>query len=101
MEDANEYRTVQIFLSDDGVHDVQVSTEDSEKIRCTCPRFILSKRCAHVKFVKTEMDKNEGHYVIPIDEEDAPSEEEVMEAIKDPKTFRDFLIRYAEIEVVD
>lgn len=97
----DEYRTVQIFLSDEGVHDVQISTEDSSKMHCNCPRFLLSKRCPHVKFVKERMKETDGHYTIPIDEEDAPSEEEIMESIKTPEQFRQFLIKYATIEVVD
>jgi hypothetical protein len=47
------------------------------------------------------MEETDGHYTIPIDEEDAPSEEEIMESIKTPEQFREFLIKYATIEVVD
>jgi hypothetical protein len=96
-----EWRTIQIFLSNQGVHDVEANTEDSKMLRCNCPHFLRSGRCKHAKFVKDKMEASDGHYSIEMNENDAPPEDVVLEAIKDPKSFRELLVRYADIEVID
>jgi hypothetical protein len=97
----DDWRTLQIFLSNQGVHDVEGNTEDSKMLRCNCPHFSRSGRCKHVKFVKDKMEASDGHYSIEMNENDAPPEDVVLEAIKNAKSFRALLVRYADIEVID
>lgn len=93
------WRTVQVFLEPDGVVEVEVDQENPTKARCTCPGFARSARCKHVKYVKEYMEKNDGHYSIniPVDVD----EEEAIQAMRNPNAFRDFIIKYAKVEVID
>lgn len=93
-----DWRTVQLFLSDDGVAEVQVDSDNHAKVRCTCPSFQNSARCKHSRYVKNAMAANEGHYAILIPEE--VSEEEALAAMDDSEAFRQFVIRHARVEVL-
>jgi hypothetical protein len=90
----HDWRTIQLFLGEDGVAEVEVDSLNPINIRCTCPKA----RCAHVKFVKKEMQGNHGQYTvsIPVEVEDGVAEE----AMTDAKSFRDFIIRYGKVEVI-
>jgi hypothetical protein len=94
-----DWRTIQIFLSDDFVCEVQVDTDNHKKMRCSCPIFSRVGRCKHVRFVKNAAENNSGHYSIMVTGDDA-TEEAVIEASKDSKKFRDFIIKHAVIEVL-
>jgi predicted nucleic acid-binding Zn finger protein len=94
-----DWRTIQMFLSEDFVCEVQVDVDNHKKMRCSCPNFLRGGRCKHVRFVRNASDANNGHYSITVAGEDA-TEELVREAAKDSKSFRDFIIKYAVIEVL-
>jgi len=94
-----EWRTVQMFLSPDGVFEVEIDAENSKKVRCTCPAFQRSARCQHAKYVKKYMAENEGHYSIHIPED--VEDEEAFAAMADPKLFREFVLKHGKVEVID
>lgn len=93
------WRTVQMFLDEEGVYEVEIDQDDPTKVRCTCPSFSKSSKCKHVKHVKEVMSANAGHYSIniPVDID----ETEAFDAITDPDLFRNFVIKYAKVEVID
>jgi len=93
------WRTVQVFLEDYGVIEVEVDQENNQKARCTCPGFMRAGRCKHTKHVKDVMAENDGHYSIhiPVDVDEA----EAIRALRDPELFRDFVIKYGKVEVID
>lgn len=95
-----EWRTVQIFLepSNLNIYEVEIDKENATKIRCNCRTFSSSKSCKHSHFVKKSMERNNGHYAIQIPA-DIP-DELATESMEDAKLFRDFIIKYAKIEVV-
>jgi transposase len=93
------WRTVQVFLEDYGVIEVEVDQENPTKARCTCPGFERTARCKHVKHVKESMEENEGHYSIYIPVE--VDEQEAFKAMSDPTLFRDFIIKYGKVAVID
>lgn len=95
----NDWRTVQIFLNKNFVSEVEVHTADNAKVRCNCPTFEKVKRCNHVKFVKTNMQGNKGHYTVHIPEE--VDEELIALALTDSELFRQFIIDYGKVEVID
>ena len=95
----NDWRTVQIFLDKNFVSEVEVNSANNVQVRCTCPSFGKVKRCNHVKFVKTKMLGNDGHYSIHIPEE--VDEELVTLALSDAEMFRQFIIDYGKVEVID
>jgi hypothetical protein len=94
-----EWRTVQLFLEVDGVCEVEIDADNNTKVRCTCKSFSTVARCKHVKHVKKSMSENNGHYSISIPEN--VDEEEAFAAMGDTKLFRDFIIKYGKVEVLD
>lgn len=96
---AIDWRTIQIFLSSDGVCEVEADAQDYAKMRCSCSSFKPSKRCKHTKFVKQKIKENGGSYsiVIPSDLED----EDMEQAIKTSEGFRNLIIHHAKVEVLE
>lgn len=93
-----DWRTIQIFLSDDGVHEVEMVMTDTRKMRCTCPVYKQGKRCKHIRYIRAKMQENDGDYSVMIPE--TLTEEEIETAILSPDTFRQFLVKYSKIEVI-
>jgi hypothetical protein len=93
--DEIEWRTIQFFISEDGVCEVLVDSDDPTNLRCTCPAA-TNNRCKHIRFIKDKTRQFGGHYTIKIPAE--ISEEEAILAVEDPSTFRDFLIKYGRPE---
>jgi hypothetical protein len=102
MKDLNmdiKWRTVQFFLGEEGVSEVEVDSENTSKTRCSCRSFQMTARCKHVKFVKGRMEDSEGHYNIVIPE-DVPDSAAVL-AVQTPEAFRTFIMKYGKVEVID
>lgn len=93
----DNWQVVQLFLSDTGVHEVEMHLS-SEKLRCSCPGFPSRSACKHVKFVQTKKNRNGGIY--PIDVSNRASKMDTAIASKDPKLFRELLINHGKIEVL-
>ena len=93
------WRTAQLFISSQaaGVFEVDVNTETKD-LRCSCPVWKKTDACKHVSFVKRRISLNGGHYSIQIPYE--IPEEMAMEANDSPEKFREFVIKYAKIEVL-
>lgn len=93
------WRTVQVFLSSAaaGIFEVEVDI-DSKDMRCTCPVWKKSNVCKHTRFVKDRMVYNKGQYSILVPNE--VPEESALEANTDSKKFREFVLKYAKIEVL-
>ena len=92
-----EWRTVQIYLSDNGVCEVEVDTS-SAGLRCTCPNFDSKGTCKHVRMVNTKMKTNGGIY--PVHISNRATKEETEKANESYIQFRNFVIRYGKIEVI-
>lgn len=93
------WRTVQLFLDPDGIAEVEVDADKNSRVRCTCVSFSRVARCKHVKFVKEKMSGNDGHYAIQIPVH--IDEFEAVQAIKTSEGFRNFVLKYGKIEVID
>lgn len=94
----NDWRTVQLFLGDNGISEVEVNQHHKNQVRCTCAAFKLQSRCPHTKRVKKEMQANDGHYTVHIPVE--LDEAELVEAMETAEAFREFIIRYGKVEVL-
>lgn len=92
-----KWRTIQFFISENGVCEVQSDDSSSKKLRCTCKDFSILARCKHVKFVKERIGES-GVFTVKL-AEDIDSEN-VIAAMNDPELFREFLIHHAKIEVL-
>lgn len=91
------WRTVQLFLSPTGVYEVQLRPNDTTA-KCSCPSYKLHEACKHTRFVKARMDENDGQYAILVPD-DVP-EEVTDQANKSAESFRDFILKYARVEVL-
>jgi hypothetical protein len=93
------WRTVQLFISAQaaGIFEVEVDTE-TKKLRCNCPKWKKTFNCKHVRFVEDRMYMNSGHYSILIPEE--IPEELALDASDTAEKFREFVVKYAKIEVL-
>lgn len=89
-----DWRTVQLFLGDNGVCEVEVDSNKPSNIRCNCG----TSRCAHVKHVRKIMDENEGHYTISVPAE--IDEMEALVAMSSAEEFRNFIVKYGKVEVL-
>lgn len=94
-----KWRTVQFFMSLEGIAEVEVDADNPQKVRCSCSNFGNSGRCKHSKFIKKQMDENDGHYNIQIPAN--VSDEEAIAAMGDTAAFRNFIMKYAKVEVID
>lgn len=94
----SEWRTVQLFLSEEGIAEVEVDSLRPNTARCTCSKFATKSKCAHIKHVKEIMSTNNGHYTvhIPVEIEDNEAEEAMLTA----EAFRNFIIKYGKVEVI-
>jgi hypothetical protein len=95
---SSAWRTVQQFISAQGagIFEVEVET-DTKDVRCTCPVFSKKGSCKHIQFVNDKI-KYTGHYSIMVPNE--VPEEMAVEASTDPAKFREFVVKYAKIEVL-
>jgi hypothetical protein len=95
---SSPWRIVQQFISEQavGVFEVEVNTETKET-KCNCPVFEKRGSCKHTQFVNFRI-RNTGHYSILIPNE--VPEEMAAEANDDPKKFREFIVKYAKVEVL-
>ena len=96
----SEWRTVQIFLDETmaGVFEVQVSSHNSKKLICSCNDYSTSAKCRHVRYVKTAMDNNNGHYAIQIPASAADDGE--IESINTAEDWRNFVVKHAKVIVL-
>jgi hypothetical protein len=92
------WRTLQFFISSQGVCEVQSDDTSTKKLRCTCREFNLLARCKHVKFVKERIGDS-GVFTVKLSED--TDDENVTAAMHDPELFRNFLIHHAKIEVIE
>ena len=92
-----EWQVTQIFLSDTGVHNVEINLETA-RLRCDCPGSSSRTRCKHTSFVQNKMLANNGIY--PVEVSNKASREESSIAKEDPENFRQFLIKYGRVEVL-
>ena len=94
----NTWRTVQLFLDDNGISEVEVNPVEKKSVRCSCLKFSKSSKCAHAARVKNIMEANDGHYEIsiPVDID----EEVAHEAALDATSFRAFILKYGRVEVL-
>jgi len=94
----HEWRTVQLFISEQGIAEVEVDALNAKHIKCNCPSHNSLSRCAHVKHVKKNMSENDGHYSVSIPVE--IDEQEAIDAAASSAAFRSFIIKYGKVEVL-
>jgi hypothetical protein len=94
-----KWRTIQFILDKEGVNEVEVDYEDASKIRCSCKSFSRLLKCKHAKFVRNLMEENDGQYSIniPVDIDD----DTAIAAMTSKDSFRDFILKYGKVEVID
>ena len=95
---AIEWRTIQLFLDEDGVAEVELDYNNRKKVRCNCKDFNSLAKCKHAKYVRTEIEKNGGAYKLSIPED--IDEEEVFMALDDAEAFRNVVIKYGKVLVI-
>lgn len=93
----NAWRTVQIFLNQQGVFEVEVNT-DSHDIRCSCANFKIRNTCAHEKHVDSKAKENGGTYPVKISPK--VTDEEAEKANESAEAFRSFIVKYGKVEVL-
>lgn len=94
----SDWRTVQLFLDNNGVFEVQVDSLSKFLVRCSCRGEKPQAKCAHAKFVRENMMANDGHYTVHIPAE--VDEDIAAEAMADAEAFRNFIIKYGKVEVL-
>ncbi len=94
----NDWRTVQLFLEAYGIAEVEVDSKNTKLIRCTCPSYTSVRGCAHSKYVKKNMQENDGHYTVSIPVE--VDDEDAIAATSSAEAFRNFIIKYGRVEVI-
>ncbi len=97
----SEYNLIQVFLSQKSTNPgpgiFEVSGDDEQNLRCTCPGFSIKGTCKHTKYVSIAISENDGVY--PIEVSTKASMEETAQARETPEKFREFLLKYGKIKV--
>jgi hypothetical protein len=101
MESSVEHkRLIQVFLSPTatpGPNIFEVSSGSNGDLSCTCSGYKGRTTCKHTRFVKARIDSNQGSY--PLEISKSATDEDAQKAKESPEAFRDFVIRFAKIEV--
>lgn len=95
---AEEWRTVQLFISENGVCEVQVDSNNVKSVKCNCKGSMTAGRCAHIKHVRKIMDENNGNYTISVPE--GIDDADAIAAMADATAFRNFVIKYGKVETL-
>jgi hypothetical protein len=94
-------RLIQIFLTGrserPGPAIFEVHSNENKDLTCNCPGFESKGRCRHTKLVMERIDANNGLY--PFDFSDEVTVEQIKDAMKTEKDFRELIIHHAKIEV--
>lgn len=96
----HSWRTVQFFLYHFGVCEVEIDVDTRDTLRCTCPMYKNKSRCNHARWVQMRMNINNGHYPLQLSSKTL-DENKILQAIKDPKKFREFVLHNTRVEVID
>jgi hypothetical protein len=97
-DQAVSWRTVQMFLGEEGVSEVSVDAENAFNVKCSCQSYNKFKKCKHANFVLNKIEANDGHYGVQIP--DTVDDDIAFEALNNEASFRDFVIKYGQIEVL-
>ena len=94
---AVEWRTIQFFLDEDGVQEVQLQYHNPNELRCTCGS--RANKCKHVSYVRSMFKKNDFVFdlEVPADED----EDILAEALASAELFREMIIKYGKVAVID
>lgn len=97
---AARWRTIRVFLDDNGVDEVDWDIDNPTMLRCTCFQYSrnASKRCKHIVFLLREARDNGGNFQVRLDKE--VPDNVVTETLQDAKAFRDMVIRYSTAVVL-
>lgn len=94
-----EWRTVQLFLGEDGISEVELDLSDNRNVRCSCARFNSRfGKCKHIKFIENAIVESGGQYSIQVP--NSVDELEAALAFDDAEAFREFVVKYAKVEVL-
>jgi hypothetical protein len=91
---AADWRTIQFFLSEDGVFEVEADSTNWKLMKCSCPKFLEVNRCSHVTTVKKQLRDNEGVLSLTVPEH--VEDEELYSMSDTPDSFRDFVLKYGK-----
>jgi hypothetical protein len=93
-----DYRLLQVFLSPTARGIFEVSANALGKLHCTCPGYRVRLRCKHLEYVVERLIRNGGEYslIVPA----GLDADFCAEAMRDPDTFREFVLRYGSVEVL-
>ena len=96
----SEWRTIQMFLDEEtlGIYEVQINSINPKQIVCSCKAYVVSTRCKHVRYIKTSMDGNDGHYAIQIPA--SVADDVSVDAIATADDWREFVVKYAKVIVL-
>jgi hypothetical protein len=94
---AKDWRTIQFFLDEDGVQEVELQYDDPSKLRCTC--VSRTQTCKHVQYVRDMFKRNNGVFdlEVPIEEDD----DAMTLAFATAESFRQLILKYGKVAVVD
>lgn len=96
-----DYRLIQVFISSkagsSGPAIFEVSGDEEQNFKCTCPGYRVKRACRHVKFVKDKIKINNGVYPLEITSE--VPESEIKKALTSSESFREFLLKHGKVQV--
>jgi hypothetical protein len=94
-------RLLQVFLSptsdNPGPGIFEVNTDAFKHLTCNCPGFIAKNTCKHTSLIERRIEENNGLY--PFDFAEKVTNTEIIEAMSSEQNFREFVIKYAKVEI--
>ena len=91
---ANGWRTIQFFLDDQGVYEVEADPDNNKNVRCSCSIYQRANKCKHTKYVRNITSENNGLYTVRIEAD--MDESELAAAMSSPEAFRQIILRHTK-----
>lgn len=97
-ETETRWRTIQFFLLPTGSGVCEVESDVDGHFKCSCRTYDSRGACRHIRFVQNRSKSNNGVYPLKVSKR--ASSKEIATAQRDPKQFREFVIKYGKVEVL-
>jgi len=97
----SEWRVLQLFLppqdSPLAIYEVEMEVA-TRRVRCNCGTYLVQSTCKHERLVKSRIKSNGGQYPLSLHVNASPHDH--SELFKDKEKFREFIIKYGQVEVL-
>lgn len=97
----SDKRLLQIFITyksgNTGPGIFEVNSDKEKNLICNCPGFESKNSCKHTALIESRIARNNGVYQFDFSKK--ITSDELREAMKTEKSFRELVLKYGKVEV--